>query len=222
MTLQNFEKAREAMVLSQLQPSGVVDPGVNAVYFSTPREMFVPSRLRGVSYLDNDLDIGNGRFLLEPLLHALMVQDADLKKTDKVLDIGGATGYSAAILAQLAGEVVSVEVDTKLAQDAIKNWETLGLGNIKQVIGQHKDGYAKESPYAAIFINGAIAEVPQELLKQLAKGGCLYAVVLADGQQVGKLTAFRKADHGEIQTRILSNSTTSYVAGFEPCEKFDF
>lgn len=223
MTHQNFEKARVNMVLSQLQPSGVVSEAVMAAYQSVPREMFVPNALRGVSYLDDDIQLGNGRVLMEPLLHALMVQDARLQHGDKCLDIGGATGYSAAILAQLTGAVVALEREDRLLQDANNQWKNLGLtDSVLPVVGEHANGYISEAPYKAIFINGAVAEIPVALMAQLAEEGVLYAVLMPKDALIGKVVAVRRDVNGFVSQTILGEGVTSYVPGFEPQNSFVF
>lgn len=107
MSVSNFEKAREAMVVSQLQPNGVSEERVLDAYRSVKREDFLPEPLKGVCYLDENIDLGNGFTLLEPMLHGLLVEELDIEPSDKILDIGDVTGYSAAILAQLGGQVVT-------------------------------------------------------------------------------------------------------------------
>ena len=222
MTLQNFQKSREAMVVSQLQPSGVVSESVMAAYRSVPREMFVPNVLRGVCYLDDDIDLGEGRILVEPLIFARMVQDAELLSSDKVLDIGGATGYSAAIAAKLAGQVVAVDADEKLLQQGQAQWQQLGLLNITPVIGIHNDGYAVGGPYNVIFVNGAVSAMPQKLLDQLSYGGRLYFVEQKEEDTSGRLTVVIKEQSGVFLTKYLSDVTTSYLKGFEPSQSFVF
>ncbi len=226
MTHQDFEKARENMVLSQLQPSGIVSERVMAAYQAVPREMFVPNALRGVSYLDDDIQLGsgvNGRVIIEPLLYALMVQDAGLQLGDKCLDIGGATGYSAAILAHLTGFVVALEQEDKLLQDANNHWETLGLADkITAIVGEHVGGYMAGEPYKAIFINGAVASISNVLLSQLADGGVLYAVLMPADALIGKVVAVRRDEHGHISQTILGEGVTSYVPGFAPKNSFTF
>ena len=224
MTLQNFQKARENMVLSQLQPSGIVSERVMEAYQTIPREMFVPNALRGVSYLDDDIHLGGGRVLMEPLLHGLMVQDAGIKAGDKCLDIGGGTGYSAAILAFLASSVVAIEQEERLLQDADNNWKTLGLSEkINPVIGDHAGGYVPSAPYNFIFINGAIAEIPVPLLSQLTDDGVLYAVLMPDNSGIGKVVSVRRdSSTGFIGYTVLGEGVTSYVPPFEPKKSFVF
>ncbi len=223
MTLQNFEKARENMVLSQLQPSGVVSESVMEAYKTIPREMFVPNSLRGVSYLDDDIQLGGGRVLMEPLLHGLMIQDAGLNVGDKCLDIGGGTGYSAAILALLTGSVIALEQEEKLLQEANNHWNSLGLGGkISAILGDHSAGYLSGAPYKAIFINGAVAEIPETLFSQLAENGTLYAVLMPLDSGVGKVVAAKRSSDGFTSITILGEGVTSYVPCFSPVKSFVF
>lgn len=223
MTHQDFERARENMVLSQLQPSGIVSERVMAAYQAIPREMFVPNALRGVSYLDDDIQIGNGRVVIEPLLYALMVQDAGLEEGDKCLDVGGATGYSAAILALLTGSVVALEQEDKLLAEASNHWKNIGLSDkITAVVGDHVGGYMAGAPYKAIFVNGAVTDISIVLLSQLAEDGVLYAVSMPKDALIGKVVAVRRDVHGHISQTVLGEGVTSYVPGFAPKDSFTF
>jgi protein-L-isoaspartate(D-aspartate) O-methyltransferase len=223
MTLQNFEKARQNMVLSQLQPSGIVSENVMAAYQTIPREMFVPNALRGVSYMDDDIQLGGGRVLMEPLLHGLMTQHAALKMGDKCLDIGGGTGYSAAILALLTGAVIALEQEEKLLQEADGHWNSLGLaGKVTAIVGDHGEGYMTGAPYKAIILNGAMAEVPMALLSQLAPDGALYGMLMPPDSGLGKVVAIRRDEAGRIGQTILGEGMTAYVPGFTPVKSFVF
>ncbi len=115
----NLGKAREAMVVSQLQPAGIISEAVLEAYRSVAREDFVPEHLRSVCYLDESLKLDSGQVMLEPLLHGLMVEELDIQRTDRALDVGDTTGYSAAILAKLAGTVVPGSEDTQGSFDVI-------------------------------------------------------------------------------------------------------
>jgi protein-L-isoaspartate(D-aspartate) O-methyltransferase len=223
MTLQNFEKARENMVLSQLQPSGIVSERVMDAYRVIPREMFVPNALRGVSYLDDDIQLGGGRVLMEPLLHGLMVQDAGLKMGDKCLDIGAATGYSASILAYLTGSVVAVEQEEKFLQEANNHWKTLGLTDkVMPIIGDHGGGYIAGGPYQFIFVNGAVDEIPASLLSQLAEDGVLYTVLMPKESGVGQVVAVRRDVSGFVSQIVLGEGVTTYLSPFAPRKNFVF
>lgn len=222
MTLQNFQKAREAMVVSQLQPSGVVDTAVNDAFFSVPREDYAPEQLRGVCYLDDDLSIGQGRYMLEPLPFALMVQDAALNKEARVLDIGTGTGYSAAILSALCGKVTAVDSNEKLLHAARLSWERASLDNITPILGRHQDGYKSAAPYDAIFINGAVSEVPKDLMSQMTKNGKLYCILRKEDEGCGKVTVFKYSEAGQIISESLGDAFAPYLEGFSPAEEFEF
>lgn len=222
MSLQNFESARKAMVESQLQPSGIVDGRVDEAFMQTPREMFVPNALRGVSYMDDNIEIGNGRTLMAPLILGQMVQNAALGKKAKVLDVGCGTGYSTAILARLAAEIVALDRDEKLLHSARLNWENLDLQNISPVLGNHTDGYAGAAPYDAIFINGAVAKAPMNLMSQLKKGGKLYCVLVEKGQSTGRIVVYTHVEQGEPISRVLADSMAPYLTGFDPQVEFEF
>ncbi|MDY0028401.1 MAG: protein-L-isoaspartate O-methyltransferase [Pseudobdellovibrionaceae bacterium] len=221
MTFQNFQKAREAMVVSQLQPSGVVDVAVNDAFFSVPREDYAPEQLRGVCYLDDDLLIGQGRFMLEPLPFALMVQNAGLTKKSNVLDIGTGTGYSAAILSVLSGKVTAVDSSEKLLHSAKTSWEKAAFKNITPVLGRHCDGYKASAPYDAIFINGAVGSVPHSLMSQLSKAGRLYCIMRKEEEYCGKVTVFKLSETGQLISESLGDAFAPYLEGFVPDQEFE-
>ncbi len=222
MSLQNFKRARKAMVVSQLQPSGIGNEKVDAAFMDTPREMFVPNALRGVCYLDDDINLGNGRILMEPLILGRMIQNASLGRKGKVLDVGGATGYSAAVLAHLAGEVVALDKDEKLLHTARLNWENLDLQNITAVIGNHQDGYANGAPYDAIFVNGAVGAFPEKLMEQLKKDGKLFCVLVEKGNSTGVIISYEKREGHSPLIHEIAGAMTSYLPGFEPAQQFEF
>ena len=211
------------MVVSQLQPSGIVNETIMDTYRAVPREMFVPNTLRGVCYMDDDIQLADGRVLMEPLIHARMVQDADIHGSDKVLDIGGGSGYSAAILAKLAGQVVALDQDEKLLQSGPQHWAELGLTNISPIIGNHADGYAQGGPYQLILVNGAVGQVPENLIGQLADGGRLYFVLRPDREiGTGRLIVLMREASGQILQKDLGDASTAYLKGFEPSQAFAF
>jgi protein-L-isoaspartate(D-aspartate) O-methyltransferase len=216
----DFVSAREAMVLSQLHPSGVVTESVLAAFRSIPREIFVPEAQQGVCYLDEDLPLSGGRYLMEPVLHGRMIEEAHLNGTEKVLDIGCFTGYSAAVLSKLAGGVIAVDQDSDALALARANWHRLGLENIAGVCSHHVDGFAKAGPYDAIFINGAVPAIPSNLVAQLSPKGRLLCLVCPEGQSVGKLVRVASAEAGGIQD--IMDGATPYLVGFAPVPHFAF
>jgi protein-L-isoaspartate(D-aspartate) O-methyltransferase len=171
-----FATARENMVESQVRPNGITDRRITLAMGRLAREEFVPETCRAVAYMDEDVPLGvAGRSLVEPMAFARLVQLAEVKPEDKVLCVGAATGYGSAVLAELGGQVVALEQDEHLL-DASRN-NLKALANVKVVAGALAEGCAAEQPFDVILIEGRVAEVPEGLLKQLAPGGRLVAIV---------------------------------------------
>ncbi|MGB5952710.1 MAG: protein-L-isoaspartate O-methyltransferase, partial [Ornithinimicrobium sp.] len=143
----DYDRARTNMVDCQIMPNGVTDHNVLRAFLSVKREAFVPYEMRPLSYIDEDLEVADGRYLMEAMTMAKLVQLAEVGPGDIVLDVGCATGYSTAVLAQLAGSVVSLEVDEGLAEMASANLVENEVTNAVVVSGPLHSGYAKEGPY---------------------------------------------------------------------------
>lgn len=217
----NFNQAREAMVVSQLNPSGVVSEEVLAAYSSVPRELFVPADRQQVCYLDDDVIFSNGRSLMEPLVHALMVENAAIKPTDKVLDIGGLTGYSAVILMKLAKAVVAVEQDAEALEAAKSIWLGMGMPEIMPVCAAPDAGCPSYAPYDVILINGALVTVPQTLIDQLAPQGRLVCVEMKPGTNVGQIRLYTKQSN-KLSGLTIADASIPYLPGFAPEPTFVF
>lgn len=178
MTMLNFAAAREAMIESQVRPNGITDRRIIAAMASIAREDFVPEASRTIAYMDNDIPLlgePQRRFLIEPMAFARLVQLAEIKPSDKVLQVGAATGYGTAVLARFAAQVVAVESDVTLATLARKNLDS--IANISFVEGPLTEGAKAQAPFNVIVIEGRIGELPQSLLSQAAEGGRIVAVV---------------------------------------------
>lgn len=186
---ENFATARHSMVLSQLRPNNVTSDTVADAMDTVPREEFVPKSLRGVAYLDEDLEIAGDRYLVEPRVFALLVQAAKVTKTDVVLDVACGTGYSTAVLGHLAQAVVAIENDAGLVEKATKILTGLEVDNVAVIEAELTVGNVKQGPYNVIHINGAIGEAPQSLLDQLAEGGRLICVL---GTNPGVATLYQR------------------------------
>lgn len=215
----NFAIARRHMVESQLLPSKVAEGPLVEAMGTIPRERFVPKAYRGVAYLDDDLPIGKGRYLLEPVVLARLVLEAEVTKQDLVLDIGAATGYSTAVLARLANTVVGLESDTELAAKATEILAGLGVDNAAMIEGRLEDGLPDQAPFDVIILQGAVEEVPEALLDQLAPDGRLLAVVLEDG--VGKAMRFVRVEHG-FGRWVLFDAGVPRLPGFRRQRAFQF
>ena len=214
-----FAAARESMVLSQLQPDRVSDQRIRDAMGDVPRERFVPDLFKTVAYIDEDLEIAPGRYLMEPRVFGRLMQAASIGPRDVVLDVGCGSGYSSAVIAQLAGTVVALESDQGLRELATSNLQQLSVDNVVVVSGDLSQGYATEAPYDVVFINGAVAEVPAVLVEQLVDGGRLVAVVESD--TVGKGTRVTSQD-GQIDSVCLFDAQVPFLAGFERRAGFKF
>ena len=177
----DFARARHNMIESQVRPGGVIDLRVIAAMEEVPRELFVPEEKRSLAYVDEDLLIGEDargekRWLMEPLTLARMLQLAEVRPRDCVLDVAPATGCSSAVLCRLAESVIALERDEALGQQATANLEALECVNSVVVMGEHARGWRGEAPYDVIVLNGRIEERPAALLEQLRDLGRLVCV----------------------------------------------
>ena len=221
----DFEQLRQSMVDSQIRPNDVTDPRVIAAMLQVPRERFVPAARAGLAYLDDDLPVreagaaGPARYLMEPMILAKLVQALDLSPGDSVLDIGCTTGYSTAVLAQLAGSVCGLEEDAELAADARRNLAQLGVPGAQIVEGPLAKGAPEAGPFDAILINGAVEIVPEPLLAQLKEGGRLVAVVRK--APPGRATLHVRSG-GAVSARPLFDAAVPPLPGFEAPQGFVF
>lgn len=217
-----FAQARTHMVDSQIHTCGVVDPAILHAFNTIPRELFVPEKKQGIAYHDDDLDLGQGRFLLEPATHARMLQAVNPHIGDIVLDIGCATGYSSAILAPLVTTVIALESNKKQLEKAVKLWDKVGACNIVAFEADLKNGAPQHQPFSLIILNGAVAEFPLSICDQLIAGGRMVVVVRPKGQVMGRVIMALKDSHGGVSTKELFDATAPYIAGFEPQAAFEF
>lgn len=218
----NFTTARINMVDSQIHTMGVVSDAILEAYKLVPREEFVPEERKGIAYCDEDMPIGEGRFLMEPVTHARLMQAVNPQAGDTVLDVGGATGYSAAILSRLCERVVAVEQDARFLAHAEQSWLKLGRTNIMPHQGSFAAGNAEQAPYNLIFINGSVAAVPEALLAQLAAHGRLVCVVRNTADRIGRAMLFVKTAGGVVSERVLFDAAVPYLPGLEPRNEFVF
>ena len=171
----NFAAARHNMVESQVRPNGITDHRIIDAMAQVKREDFVPAERKTIAYLDEDVQLKAGRFLIEPMAFARMIHLALIKPTDRVLVVGAGTGYGAKIISMLAKSVVALESDTDLL--TLARGFLAGAGNVEVVEGSLAAGHGAGRPYDVIIVEGRIAAVPESLFAQLANEGRIVAAV---------------------------------------------
>jgi protein-L-isoaspartate(D-aspartate) O-methyltransferase len=172
-----FTREREEMVEFQVRARGIRDERVLAAMRKVPRHLFVPKGFERAAYEDRPLPIGEGQTISQPYIVAVMTEQLELQPQDRVLEVGTGSGYQAALLAELAGSVISIERLASLADRARENLARAGVTGVQVVVGDGTEGYPPEAPYDAIIVTAASPGVPQPLIDQLAEGGRLIAPV---------------------------------------------
>lgn len=219
--MKDFSQARKNMVDCQIHTNGVVSAELLNVFSSVPRELFVPEKLQDVAYTDEELDIGQGRALLSPIVHAKMLQAVLPNESDVVLDIACGYGYSSAVLAPLVSTVVACETNKQQSDKAVRTWEKNDVCNV--VLSECDDlskGVAAHAPYSLIIINGAVSEVPECILEQLDFGGRLVTI-LRDSHR-SQAVMYKKDQNGHIAHTFLFDAYAPYIQSFVPKSKFQF
>lgn len=216
----DFAAARYRMIQNQIRTNRVTDPIIIEAMGELERERFLPEPLRGIAYVDEDVPLGNGRFLIEPLAGALLLQAAAINANDIVLEIGCGTGYLSAVIARMASAVVSLESDATLAELAAANLAELGLDTVTVVKSPLRSGWPEQAPYDVIVFGGAVCEVPPGILDQLAEGGRLVAVIASD-KGAGRGTLFLRLG-GSVSRRPLFDSSIALLPEFAPQPIFRF
>src|SRR5882672_7900665 len=216
----DFALARRNMIDGQLRPNRVTNAQLLAAIGELPRERFLPQATRSVAYSDEDVPLGNGRYLMEPMVLARLIQTLQTVPDDRALVVASGRGYGAALLARLAASVVAVEGDPLMATAAEQTAKELGIDGIRQTVGPLEEG-ARPGPYDVILIEGAVQRVPQAIFDQLADGGRLTTVVAGPPGALGVAELFVK-EGGAISRRALFDAGTPSLPGFAPPPRFTF
>jgi protein-L-isoaspartate(D-aspartate) O-methyltransferase len=211
----NYTQARKHMVESQLRTNKIVDARVVDAFSKVSREQFLTPDLHPIAYLDEEIFLGNGRFLLEPMVFARLVQAAAIQQTDRVLVIGAGCGYSAAIIACLTPHVVALETQDGLLSN------TDALAGVTIVNTPLEEGYAAHAPYDVILIEGSVVDVPQAICAQLADGGRLVTIFRKNLYSTGQAIVLLKQANALSQTALF-DASTPFLTGFSPKPAFEF
>ncbi len=215
----DYAVARHNMVESQIRPNKVTDERLISAMAKLPREVFVPKEFQGVAYVDEAIPLGDGRYLMKPMVTAKLIQAVQPEAGDVALTIGCGTGYGAAVLSHMVSTVVAVESDGGLAGQATQTLMDLGIDNVAVIHDPLEDGYADQAPYDVIFFDGAVAEIPDVISSQLAEGGRLVAVVAGEGIGGARLVTRHQ---GELSSRQEFDAGTPSLPGFERKAAFVF
>lgn len=208
---QDFDQMRRAMVSSQLRPNAVNEPRVVAAMADVPRERYVPAERCAMAYADRLVPIGGGRFLNTPMATGRLLSEARPLPIDRVLVVGAATGYTAAVLAQLGASVVALEEDAALTP--------VREAGVTPVSGPLAEGWAEAAPYDLIVIDGVVEFVPQALIDQLADGGRLATAIVERG--VTRLAIGRKSGAG-FGMVSFADAEAAPLPGFSKPPEFVF
>jgi len=173
----NIEQARHNMVEQQIRPWDVLDQQVLDLVLRIPREEFVPTEYRSMAFVDMPLPIGHGEVMMEPKLEARMLQTLAVQPGDRVLEVGTGSGYVTALLATLAAEVISIEIEPELLEQARQRLAMHGINNIVLEQGDAAGGWDKAQPYDVIAVTGSLTTLPQGLKENMQVGGRLFAVI---------------------------------------------
>jgi protein-L-isoaspartate(D-aspartate) O-methyltransferase len=217
--MSGFATARAHMVDCQLRPNKVTDERVLAAFAAIRRELFVPERLRAVAYIDEDLPLGHGRYLMQPMVAARLIQAAAVEPTDRVLVAAAGAGYEAAVLSLLAKKVVALEEDPELARRARAALVDHAIAAVEAVEGPAGRGWRVRAPYDAILFPGAVAAMPPEIIEQLADGGRLTAVERSGG--VGHAILAKRIG-GALARRVIFDAAIPLLPGFASAPSFVF
>lgn len=215
----DYARARHLMVETQVRPNDVTDLALTAAFRQVPREVFVPAHLKSVAYSDQELDLGGGRYLLRPRDLGKLLQALSPQPGQKALEIAGATGYGAALMAACGAAVTLVEPDQALLNAAMTAFKETGVSNVRTGATAIPAGWPDGAPYDVILLNGAVEVTPDAWLAQLGEGGKL-AVIVRQGA-TGSARLYSKA-HGKTAYRTLFDAAPPILPGLSAPTQFKF
>lgn len=201
-TLTDFAAEREAMIERQIEARGIHEPTILEAFRAVPREAFLAPEYADLAYGDHPLPIEAGQTISQPYIVALMIQAAQIRPGDRVLEVGAGSGYAAAVMSRIAGEVIAIERQGELVEVAAERMRRLGFDNVRIVEADGTRGWAPEAPYDAIVAAASGSHVPKSWIEQLADGGRIVMPVGEPGW-IQKLVKVTKGPAGQLITEDL-------------------
>ncbi len=216
----NIEQARFNMIEQQIRPWDVLDKGVLGLLAVVRREDFVPAAYRALAFVDTEVPLGEGEAMLAPRVEARLLQELQVQRHERVLEIGAGSGFMAALLGHRAQSVIALEVKPALARLATDNLRRSGASNVTVVQADGVHGHAAEAPFDAILLSGSVAKVPEQLIKQLKPGGRLVAI---EGEEpVMEAVRYTVAADGSFARVALFDTIAPRLHGFPEPARFHF
>ncbi len=216
----NIEQARFNMIEQQIRPWDVLDAHVLQLLAVVKREDFVPLAHKALAFVDMEIPIGHGQYMLSPKVEARMLQDLNVQKHEKVLEIGTGSGYMAALLAHRAQFVTTLEINPDLASIASDNLERAGVYNAKVVVADGSKGHNSQGPFDVILLSGSVAHIPTELLQQLKIGGRCMAIV--GDEPIMRATLVKRISDTAYDTQQSWDTCAPRLSGFAETPRFHF
>jgi len=201
-TLTDFAAEREAMIERQIEARGIHEPTILEAFRAVPREAFLAPEYADLAYGDHPLPIEAGQTISQPYIVALMIHAAEMKAGDKVLEVGAGSGYAAAVMSRIAGQVTAIERQPELVKVAQGRMQRLGFDNVRIVEGDGTRGWEPEAPYDAILAAASGSHVPPGWIDQLADGGRIVMPV-GEPSFIQKLIKMTKGPAGKLITEDL-------------------
>lgn len=214
-----YDDARRVMVDRQIRPSDVTKYDIIEAFLLTPREEFLPQNCRDVAYAETSLEVGEGRFLLEPRVFAKLLDALNIKNSELVLDIGAAWGYSTAVIAHLAQAVIGVENSSDMVEFAQDGMAQLGLENAFLEVGPLALGHGAQAPYDVVILQGGFEQLNEGLIAQIKEGGRIAGIKIRNGD-ARAVVGMKK--NGQIHWRDEFDAAANILTGFEAVKHFHF
>jgi protein-L-isoaspartate(D-aspartate) O-methyltransferase len=216
----NTEQARFNMIEQQIRPWDVLDQGVLSLLAVVKREDFVPPAYKSLAFVDTEVPLPHGQCMLAPKVEARLLQELDVRKHERVLEVGAGSGHMAALLGHKAQQVITLDIIPELAETARANLQRARVMNVSVRQADGSRGLPDEGPFDVILLSGSVAEVPPALLSQLKTGGRLAAIV---GQQpIMRATLYTRSDEHGFSSVELFDTVAPRLCGFDEPSRFRF